>query len=60
MYTIRDYIIKNEKVILNWKNKPSGRLYNAKYAGFAHIILIIWCKFNHLHLFGSVWGVGQG
>ena len=40
MYTIKDYIIKNGKFILNWKNKPSG-LYNAKYVGFAHLFKLL-------------------
>ena len=35
MYTIKDYIIKNGRFILNCKNKPSGH-YNANYVGFAH------------------------
>ena len=35
-YTIKYYIIKNGKFILNWKNKPSG-IYNAKYVRFALI-----------------------
>ena len=30
MYIIKDYIIKNGKYILNWKNKPSEH-YKAKY-----------------------------